>query len=94
MTRKFPEQLCDYPFFTVRVTCTFCPWRRGRYRLARLAERYGAHITLDELVIELSKNCPRRRARGSQYVPKCHAFLADLSISTGPPDEPPGSEEG
>ena len=36
-----PRRLVDWPLVQVEVECSLCP-RHGRYRLARLAERYGA----------------------------------------------------
>jgi hypothetical protein len=36
------ECLSDFPWVTVRVECPLCPHRRGTYRLARLAEKFGA----------------------------------------------------
>ena len=44
----------------VRVGCDACN-RSGKYRQARLAERSGAEIPLDDLVKQLSLDCSRRR---------------------------------
>jgi len=44
-----PERLSHYRYVIVRFECIFCPWRRSVYRLARLAERYGAEATLDHV---------------------------------------------
>ena len=38
-----------YPFVVVRIGCDLCE-RAGAYRLARLAEKFGAGISLDELL--------------------------------------------
>ena len=48
-----------HPHIIVRVSCSRCP-RAGAYRLARLAERYGAEITIAEPVEKLSADCPHR----------------------------------
>ncbi len=75
---RLPERLSDYPYVIVRFSCIFCPTRRGVYRLARLAERFGAEASLDLVRETISANCPRRRTRGNQYVPRCHAWFTDI----------------
>ena len=40
----------------VDVECSICP-RQGRYRLAGLAERYGAAIALDRLLEAVAVDC-------------------------------------
>jgi hypothetical protein len=42
------------------VACSRCD-RRGRYRLARLVEQFGADFPMTDLGAELA-NCPRRSA--------------------------------
>ena len=32
----------EYPYIVIELCCSLYPWRRGRYQLARLAERFGA----------------------------------------------------
>ena len=80
-------RLSTYPHVIVRVACSRCP-RLGSFRLARLAERYGAEITIGELLAHLSADCPKRtlkRYKGDYEV--CGACLPDLA---GRPDpEPP-----
>ena len=87
------DRLSLYPYVVVRVACERCPWRRGSYRLARLAEKYGAETPLDELIGLIAFDCPFRegphRRRGNQYVPKCHARFVDLEGPPRPPDLPP-----
>ena len=84
------ERLSDYPYVVVHVTCTFCPRRRGRYRLARLAARFGPEAKLWDVLVALSESCPHRHARGNQYVQRCHAYYADLLDSAARlPDLPP-----
>jgi hypothetical protein len=84
---KVPERLSQYPYVVVRFECTFCPWRRGVYRLARLAERFGAEASLDHVRQQISKDCPRHRARGTQMAPRCHVWYTDL-VSANPHDLP------
>ena len=74
-------RLRDYPFVVVRVGCRTCP-RVGRYRLATLAERFGAHASLADVLQALSANCPRQRP--SHPGPACGAYYPDL-----PPRRPP-----
>jgi hypothetical protein len=50
------ETLATYPLVSVRIACRNCR-RRGSYRLARLAERYGADTTLEELLIKVTADC-------------------------------------
>jgi hypothetical protein len=63
----------DYPWVLVRLRCDVCK-RAGAYRLARLAEKYGAEILLDDLIVRLSSDCPwRDEPRGT-----CGARFSDL----------------
>jgi len=74
-------RLKDYPFVMVRFACRECP-RIGRYRLAVLAERFGAEADTQDVLETLSASCRYRiEPRGSQ---RCGAFLPDI-----PPPEPP-----
>jgi hypothetical protein len=50
------DTLASYPFVTVRIACRNCK-RRGRYRLARLAERFGADATLEEVLMTITADC-------------------------------------
>lgn len=79
--------LSDYPFVRVRLACSVCP-RRGSYRLARLAAKFGAEITILDLVDRLSTDCPARGVRNRGGV-ICGAHLVDLGGPTLPPDLPP-----
>ena len=42
------DRLALYPFVVVRIGCRQCS-RKGAYRLARLAAKYGPEITLRDL---------------------------------------------
>lgn len=90
-----PPRIRDYPYIVVRVECSVCG-RKGAYRLADLAERYGAVCTLDDLLEHLRKvrrpcawplpwTIPKRRKM--QMV--CHIQLPDWWFSRPPPDTPP-----
>ena len=83
-------RLSAFPYVTVRIRCTACP-RAGSYKLARLAERYGAEITITELVMKLSADCPNRslkRHKGEH--PYCGAHLPDVA-GLPEPEPPPAS---
>jgi hypothetical protein len=73
-------RLRDYPYIVVRFSCRHCP-RIGRYRVAVLAERYGADIEMGDLLEEVSASC---RARVSERALACGAYFPDL-----PPEKPP-----
>jgi hypothetical protein len=73
-------RLRDYPYVTVRFACRHCP-RLGRYRVAVLAERYGADVDMDEVLEAVSSSC---RGRSGERGMKCGAYFPDL-----PPEKPP-----
>lgn len=68
-------RLVEYPVVVVNVACALCP-RRGRYRLARLAERYGANALLVDVLRTIAGGCGGR----------CGARFEDLPE---PPSLPP-----
>ena len=78
------ERLRDYPFVVVRFACRDCP-RMGRYRLAVLAERFGADAELATVLEAISASCPRQL--GSHPGGQCQAYYPDLP-PTQPPDLP------
>ncbi|WP_237478356.1 hypothetical protein [Lichenibacterium dinghuense] len=69
---KRPRHLVDWPLVLVDVECSLCP-RLGRYRLARLAERYGAAVPLARLLELIAADCtlmkPGEKPR--QYEARC-----------------------
>ena len=75
-------RLRDYPFVVVRLGCRACP-RLGRYRLATLAERFGARASLADVLQALSASCPRQQ-RNTHPGYECGAYYPDL-----PPRRPP-----
>lgn len=84
-----PMRLVEYPHVVVRVACVLCQ-RRGRLRLARLAEQYGADANLDAVLDGLRFPCPyplpdpTRRAQ-RKLSPTCGVYLPDLA-KLRPPD--------
>jgi len=77
-------KLSHYPYIVIRIECPTCK-RSGRYRLARLADRFGAETSLDAVVHWLSLDCPWRGERRGE----CQVRLVDLGASGRPPDLPP-----
>lgn len=85
------DRLLDFPYVVVRLGCDLCQ-RRGQYRLARLAAKFGAEIGLDSLLLRLSADCPWRDgpdARRTRKTQGCQARFVDLRWSRPPPDLPP-----
>ena len=81
--------LALYPFVVVRIACRVCS-RRGSYRLARLAAKYGPEISLRDLTDRFSYDCLwRAEARGKRGTSSCGVYLPDLERPR-PPDLPPG----
>lgn len=84
----YPDRLADYPWVIVRVGCIYCK-RRGSYRLARLASRFGADVTMDALRRLLASDCPWIDRQQRKYVATCGCHFPDLEKPTPPPDLPP-----
>jgi len=61
-----PQTLTSFPYVVVRVDCTMCA-KKERYRLARLADKYGANCTLKELLELLAGDC-KYRGRPLQWL--------------------------
>lgn len=85
--------LVDYPYVIVRFSCSYCR-RRGKARLARLAERYGADITLEDLLNNVAWTCPlprpgRDHRKPQKYAARCGIYLPDLMMTGGPPPDLP-----
>jgi hypothetical protein len=74
-------RLRDYPFIVLRIACRECP-RMGRYRLAVLAERFGADADTRDVLEAIAASCSARTnpTRGL----RCGAHLPDI-----PPPRPP-----
>ena len=88
------NRLSEYPWVIVRLGCRYCN-RRGQYRLARLAAKYGPEITMDDLLDKLACDCPWRRdpaeRHPGKYDVKCGAMFIDLDGPPPPSDLPPGA---
>ncbi|HEX2140577.1 MAG TPA: hypothetical protein VHG33_12795 [Woeseiaceae bacterium] len=80
------DTLAQYPYVVVRISCELCA-RRGRYRLARLAAKYGPETPLDMLLAQLTADCAARDAR-HPYRSGCKARFSDLDQPRRPPDNP------
>jgi len=74
-------RLREYPYVAVRLACRECT-RIGRYRLAVLAERFGADAELLDVLEALSGSCRVRVEHRRGLV--CGAYLPDV-----PPPRPP-----
>ncbi len=68
-------RLRDYPYVVVRFACRDCP-RIGRYRLAVLAERFGAEAFLVDVLEAISAACLRTKEKHPGR--RCQAYLPDL----------------
>jgi hypothetical protein len=78
------SRLRDYPYVVVRFACRDCP-RLGRYRLAVLAERFGADALMVDVLEAISASCLRTKERHPGR--RCQAYLLDL-VDPPPPDLP------
>jgi hypothetical protein len=81
--------LARYPFVAVRIVCRVCS-RRGAYRLARLAVKFGPEITLRDLMERFSYDCLwHAEARSKNGKSACGVYLPDLE-QPRPLDASPG----
>jgi hypothetical protein len=87
-----PSRLSDFPWVKVRITCVLCT-RRGEYRLARLAARFGAEAELKDVLHVLAWDCPwardPRRPPPRKYEARCGARFADLEEAVQPQEDVP-----
>jgi len=75
----------------VRIRCRLCS-RRGSYRLARLAAKFGPEITLRDLLDRFSYDCLwRTEARSKRGKTGCGVYLPDLEHPR-PPDARPARQ--
>jgi hypothetical protein len=79
------EILVTFPYVIVRLACTMYS-RTGGYRLARLADKYGAKIRMPDLLAHLAGDC---KYWGHPGIPGCGAYFLDLTGAPRPPDLPP-----
>lgn len=88
-----PVTLVEYPCVVLRISCSACR-RRHAYRVARLAEAFGANIRLDALMDRLLKDCRwRSPVKRQKYSAVCVATLPDLGYRAPAPDMPPGTAD-
>jgi hypothetical protein len=84
------DRLSSYPWVIVRIACDRCK-RRGSYRLARLAAKFGPEAPMDYVLDKVAFDCPARgdrRGRRREDENICHARFIDLD-HPAPPDLPP-----
>ena len=85
------DTLAAFPYVVVRLDCTLCT-RTGRYRLARLCDKYGADISIEDLLdrlAQLAGDCAYWGRRRHPIRPGCGARFKDLEPPRRPPDTPP-----
>lgn len=89
--------LAHYPWVKVRVACILCPHRKGTYRLAGLAERFGARASLDDVLKALARCQYAQPERGfgarrlPKYAPRCGIYFVDLESESPPPPDLPAA---
>ncbi len=81
------ETLSTFPFVVVRLACTMYS-RKGSYRLARLADKYGAEIQMPQLLAYLAGDCKYWGRPRHPGLRGCGAYFKDLAGAPGPPDLP------
>ena len=82
-----PKKLSDYPWVVVRIECVLCP-RKGAYRLARLAARYGPEQSLEGLLADMAHDCPGWRTNPRKYDPlagRCPIEVGAICATSRPP---------
>ena len=80
------DTLLKYPYVVVRIGCRFCD-RKGSYRLARLAVKFGTDAKLDDVARRLASDCPHWK-RNMRWPEGCGVYLPDLQPPQKPPDRP------
>lgn len=94
----YPRYLFEFPYVEVRIDCIYCK-RAGRYRLAKLAARYGAEIEMAELRKAIAADCRWIDMRPQKYGARCGARFTDIDGGTYPqppadlPETSPGTDE-
>ena len=67
----------DYPFESVRISCTKCG-RQGQYSRAAFVELVGAETELPDALARISADCPKRQTSALAY-DQCMALYPDLT---------------
>jgi hypothetical protein len=87
-----PQRLSNFPYVIVRFACTLCS-RRGEYRLARLAAKYGPEADLASVLYAVTLDCPYSRhpskPKPKKYEARCGARYEDLATEDRAPDDVP-----
>ena len=79
--------LAHHPFVVVRIACRVYA-RRGSYRLARLAAKFGPEISLRDVTDRFSYDCLwRAEARSNRGVRSRGVYLPDLEQRRRRPGE-------
>jgi len=68
-------QICAFGVVSLEVQCYRCP-RRGRYRVTRLIDQYGAGQGLPELIDLWTTDCPKRGR--TAFYDQCGAYCPKL----------------
>jgi len=68
-------QARDYPFSSVRISCTKCG-RQGRYSRESFLELVGAETELPDALERISADCPKRQS--AEAYDQCMALYSDL----------------
>jgi hypothetical protein len=76
------DKLATYPFVIVRIGCAPCK-RQGEYRLARLADKFGAETPLADVLKALTKDCPHTADTGRQICRQRCPLALERMLSPG-----------
>ncbi len=80
------DTLSSFPYVKVRLACRKCS-REGAYKLARLADKYGANVGMGDLLKMLVGDCKFIDPR-HPFADRCGAYFVDLDWPPRPPDLP------
>jgi hypothetical protein len=85
-----PDTLADYPYVVLRTRCDHCG-RANAYRLARVAQAFGANMPMAEVLTRLFGDCPFALDRRPAHrdATRCLGYFPDLAGPRRPPDLPP-----
>jgi hypothetical protein len=80
------DRLASFSYVKVRLACRQCG-REGSYKLARLADKYGANVRMGDPLRMLVDDCKLIDPR-HPFADRCGAYFADLDWPPEPPDLP------
>ena len=81
------DSLASFPYVKVRLGCRKCS-REGSYSLARLADKDGANVKMDDLLRMLVGDCKKLVDPRHRFADRCGAYFVDLDWAPKPPDLP------